>query len=261
MTSRSERVKAMVAKTEAGEQSPAVPASNPVEDMTAALATTDRAPVDAGGAVEALAEFTLTPPPPDAPANSSAAPERPRRGRPPGSGKVKTADPSPRVAPTGRRSMRDRLADAESEAAALRAQVAQLRPDAEVVAQTREALEGTFTIAGALLGGYVHPTLDITKHAKKLAELWAVPLSPYMGDIADQMPWIAAGLGTVVVLLPVYKDYTEAVARERGELPPAQPEAVGVPRGVTPPEMNAAGKAMVEVHSVQPRPMGMGGGQ
>jgi len=209
-------------KPAGGDTPPAAPSTESVvTELTDALAATDRAPVDPGGAVEALAGFNL-------PGTTLETPELPRRGpgRPRKDGttrpapKTVTPTPAPRA---GRRSMRDRLEDAEAEAAALRAQVAQLRPDDVAVGQCREALEGTFTIAGQLAGSMVHPTLDITPHAKKLADLWAVPLAPYMADIGESMPWIAAGLGTVVVLFPVYKSYAEATAEKPEVVPMATP--------------------------------------
>lgn len=247
MTSRSEKLAAKMARLETarGDTPPAGSASGSIDEMTAALATTDRAPVDPAGAIEQLA-IPGVGPTVDAPTVDQ---ETRRSGRPPVRNDPQAiarrerdaarraragGAPAPKAAPsTGRRSMRDRLADAEAEAAGLRAQVSQLRPDTVLVEQAREALEGTFTIAGSLLGGYVHPTLDIQPQAAKLAELWAVPLAPYMGDLAESMPWIAAGLGTVVVLLPVYQRYQAATSTDAPEATPAEPgkvpETVGVP--------------------------------
>ncbi len=245
MTSRSKP--ADKSATPGGDSPPGGAVADPVAEMVAEIATTDKAPPNAGGAIEQLA---LAPPPPVVQGVGNAPPV-PRRGpgRPPG---VKNRPGAPSLPPPGasapqgrRRSLRERLAESEAEASALRSRVAMLTPNDAAIASAREALQGTFTIAGSLLASTVHPTLDITPHAAKLAELWAVPLAPHLGDIGDSMPWIAAGLGTVVVLLPVYQAYTVATRRTTGPdaAPPEEPFKFGV----------------VEVHSTEdfPRPMGV----
>ena len=224
MTSRSKRA-----------TSPEVPAEVDQEaELQGKLLATEGTPPDVAGAVAALPDLVDEPTEPGAvgeptPPPSTVPPQPPKRGpgRPKGSGKGKA---SPMTGKPRRRSK----ADIQAENDSLRAQLASAQPDHDAIAQAAQALAGSFMVVGTILGEYVHPTMDISDKAAELGQLWAPCLEPHFGDIADNLPWIVAGAGTLALILPNYKAWKAATspaelsAKIVGDEPGKEPETVGV---------------------------------